>query len=331
VAKAAVEAGAAMLAVASLAEAEQLRAAEVTAPILMLNAGDPRLAERVVAADLIQTLCTLQMGRALSRPAQRLDRPARVHLKIDTGMSRLGESPERIGEFVRLLRRLPGLQFEGVFTHLATAEEADTSYARLQFARFLEAVETASQMGLNPPWRHVANSAATLRFPEMRLEAVRAGLLIYGIAPDMPDLPTAIELRPALTWKTRVAFVHSLPPGRPVSYSRTYVTTDDCLAGALPLGYADGFPRTASNRAQVLVRGTRCPVIGRVCMDQIMVDLTSAGEVKVGEEVVILGRQGGAQITVNELAEWAGTVVNEVTTRIGNRVTRHYLDRGKRE
>jgi alanine racemase len=326
VGRAAVAAGADGLAVACLTEAAELRRAGVSAPILLLAAGEPRAAARTVRLDLVQTACAEDTMRALSKAAQRLGRPARVHLKIDTGMGRLGVRPGEAAGFARLIESLPGLSLEGVFSHLATAESEDRTYADTQFERFQEALGALAGAGIAPGMRHLANSAATLRFPEMRLDGVRTGLLLYGLLPDAP-CPAAPDVRPALTWKTSLGFLHRLPAGSPVSYGGTHVTSRETPVGVLPLGYADGYPRHASNRAQVLVRGRGCPVIGVVCMDHTMVDLGPAPDARVGEEVVLVGRQGDARITANQLAQWAGSVVHEVPTVIGKRVRRVYLDR----
>jgi alanine racemase len=328
VARAAQQGGATGLAVACTAEGEQLRRAGLEGPILVLAAGDPAAAADLVALGLSHTVCTEEMAAALARAAERQGKQARVHLKIDTGMGRLGRWCQEADTFGAMVQRLPGVVVEGAFTHFATAEEADTSYLQLQFSRFEEALRALAAAGVRPPVRHAANSAAALRFPEMKLDAVRTGLLVYGLRPDAPGLPD-IELRPALAWKTRVAFARRLPEGCPVSYGRTYITPGERLVGVLPIGYADGYPRHASNRAQVLVRGTLCPVVGTVCMDHVMVDLTPAGEVAIGEEVVLVGAQQGRRITANQVAEWAGTVVHQVPTVIGNRVARYYTEGSK--
>jgi len=316
--------GAAGLAVSTFAEGAKLCRAGIHHSILLLCAGDPRRAGHIVRLGLVQTLCEAETARALSRASQRLGKPARVHLKIDTGMGRLGIRPEEAVPFAQCILRLPGVRLEGVFSHLATAEENPT-YARVQYERFCKALRSLSAAGIDPGVRHLANSAAALRFPEMRLDGVRAGLLIYGIRPDAPGL-APVDLRPALTWKTRVAFTHSLPAASPVSYGGTYVTHRDCLVGVLPVGYADGYPRQASNRGYVLVRGRPCPVIGKVCMDHTMVDLTPAERAGVGDEAVLIGRQGEPGITANHLAKWARAVVHEVTTLIAHRVKRVYVD-----
>ncbi len=326
-AAAALEAGADGLAVSCLNEAAELRMdAGIRAPLLVLAPGEPRAAAWIVRLDILQTACYDAMVEALSRAAQRLDKPARVHLKVDTGMGRLGLRPERAAEFARFITEAPGLRLEGVFSHLATAESDDPAYAQLQFERFDTVVRELSAAGIAPGLRHLANSAATLRFPAMLLDGVRAGLLVYGIRPDAPGL-APLDLRPAMTWKTRLSFLHRLPPGCCVSYGCTYVTERECLVGVLPLGYADGYPRRASNRSRVLLRGRMCPVIGVVCMDHLMIDASAVPDAEVDDEVILLGRQGNSAITPNQLAEWAGTVVHEVPTVIGHRVKHVYLDR----
>ena len=326
-ATAALEAGADGLAVSCLNEAAELRVdAGIRAPLLLLAPGEPRAAAWVVRLDIVQTACYEDMVEALSQAAQRLEKPGRVHLKVDTGMGRRGVRPERAAEFAAFIAARPGLRLEGVFSHLATAEAEDPSYASRQFTRYQEAVSAIAEAGISPGMRHLANSAATLRFPEMLLDGVRAGLLIYGIRPEAPDL-APLELRPALSWKTQVGFLQWLPAGCAVSYGGTYVTPRECLVGVVPVGYADGYPRQASNRSHVLLRGRLCPVIGVVCMDHMMIDATPAGKPTVGDEVVLLGRQGNSAITANHLAQWASTVVHEVPTVIGRRVKRVYLDR----
>jgi alanine racemase len=325
-ATAALEAGADGLAVSCLNEAAELRMdAGIRAPLLVLAPGEPRAAAWMVRLDIILTATDRVMVEALSAAAERLKKPARVHLKVDTGMSRLGVRPESAAEFAQFLTSQPGVQLEGIFSHLAAAESDDPAYTRLQHERFMKAVSDVAATGAQCGVRHLANSAAALRFPEMILDGVRAGLLVYGVQPDAPDL-APLDLRPAMSWKTRLSYLHRLPAGSPVSYGCTYVTERESLVGVLPLGYADGYPRSASNHAHALLRGQPCPAIGVVCMDHMMIDATEAEGAQVGDEVVLLGRQGNSAVTANRLAEWAGTVVHEVPTVIGRRVTRVYVD-----
>jgi alanine racemase len=327
----ALEAGADGVAVSCLSEAAELRMdARIRAPLLVLAPGDTRAAAWMVRLDIVQTACSAPMVEALSRAAERLEKPARVHLKIDTGMGRIGVRPEEAVEFATFLTSLPGIRLEGVFSHLATAEAPDPAYAHHQFGRFQEVLAQLHDAGVPLGMRHIANSAAALRFPDMLLDGVRAGLLIYGIMPDAPDL-AQIALRPALSWKTQLSFLHRAPAGSAISYGSTYVTDRDSVIGVLPLGYADGYPRQASNRSRVLLRGRECPLVGVVCMDHSMVDVSAVPEVRIGDEVVLIGKQGNAAITANRLAAWAGTTVHEVPTVIGHRVKRVYLDRERPE
>ena len=329
VARAALEAGAVGLAVASTDEAAALRRSGICGPILVLSAGDPAAAADMVQLGVTQTLCTTEMAEALAAAARQIGRPASVHVKVDTGMGRLGVLPENALAFVGSVCATPELRLEGVFSHLATAEDSDESYAREQFARFQRVLADLAAAGVGAGVRHIANSAATLRFPMMRLDVVRVGLLTYGIDPGAAGAQP-IDLRPALTWKTRLAFTKRVPAGTCVSYGRTYTTDAERSLGVLPVGYADGYPRHASNRAKVLVRGRLCPVVGVVCMDHVIVDVTSAPGAAVGDEVILVGRQGNATITANQLAEWADTVVHHIPTAIGSRAARVYLDRRTR-
>ena len=220
-ASAALAAGADGLAVSCLNEAAELRVdAGIRAALLVLAPGEPRAAAWMVRLDIVQTACYEPMVEALSQAAQRLDKPAKVHLKVETGMGRLGVGPERATEFARSVADSPGVRLEGVFSHLATAESEDPSYAQLQLERFNTALRELSAAGITPGMRHLANSAATLRFPEMLFDGVRAGLLLYGISPDGPDL-APLDLRPAMAWKTRLSFLHRVPAGWSVSYGRT--------------------------------------------------------------------------------------------------------------
>ena len=325
VAKAAAAAGADGLAVASLKEAAELRGAGIGAPILLLYPGDARMAGRAVRLGLTQTVCVEETIRALSRAAQQVDRQVGVHLKLDTGMGRLGVDPSEAVRFALVIAESPGVRLEGIFSHLATAEADDEAYARLQFVRYEAAVRGVREAGIEPGMRHIANSAATVRFPEMRLDGIRTGLLIYGIPPEAGG-QGPLELQPALTWKTRVAFARTVPAGSSISYGRTYHTRQTAVIATLPIGYADGYPRRASNRGQVFLRGRRCPIVGTVCMDYMMIDTTPAGGVSLGDEVVLLGEQGSERITAHDLAVSAETCVHEVSTVIGRRVARTYID-----
>jgi len=319
-AKAALAGGSTWLAVLSAGEGETLRQAGIAAPILLIGAGLPAHAEQAVANDLVHAVCTMEMAHALSTAAVSMGKQARVHIKVDTGLGRLGVEPEEAVEFASSIAGLSGIKVEGVFSHLSAAD-ADPVFSSHQFSvfqRVCSELEAAGRKGLT---RHIANSAATLRHPEMHLDLVRPGLLVYGLSSvAQPPIP----LRPALTWKARIYFVKRLAAGRRVSYAGTYVTRRATNVAVVLAGYADGYARALSNRASALVRGKRRPVAGRICMDQFLLD---AGDdpVGVGEEVVLIGRQGTEEITANQVAAWRGTSVYEVVTCVNKRVPRVYL------
>jgi alanine racemase len=297
----------------------------------------------------------LDIARAFSRAALELHRTARVHVKVDSGMGRLGVLPDQAATFIQALADLPGIEIEGVFTHFCCAD-TDLEYTRIQLARFLQLLEEAGSRGAKGPKRqtsnvksgstalnsypsipylHAANSAATLTLPESHLDMVRVGLAMYGLSPFSPvpspeptgpvaNQPSNIQhqLRPALSWKTTIAQVKSLPPGHPVSYGATYLCPDECRIAVIPVGYADGFRRAPSNFGEVLVRGQRAPIVGRVCMDQTMIDVTGIPGVRIGDEVVLIGPQGRQSITAEDVAVRLGTINYEVVSAILARVPR---------
>ncbi len=329
VARTALEAGATWLAVATLEEGVDLRKAGLTAPILVLGYIPPIQADTVVLYDLHPTVFHLDLVQALAQWGRALMRQVPVHVKVDTGMGRIGVRPEGLVEFVKAAKAFPQIELEGVFTHLATADEPDNDYAATQIARFSEALAGLREAGFTPKFRHACNSAGLMLHPAGHLDMVRAGIAIYGLAPD-PAVAWPVQLKPALTWKTRIGMLKTVEPGTPVSYGSTYRAAGRERIASLPVGYADGYFRLNSNRGEVLVGGRRCPVIGRVCMDQTMVRLPDDLEAKVGDEVVLLGEQGGEQITAADIAHTVGTINYEVVCAISKRVPRVYWKDGER-
>jgi len=326
VAKEVLEAGATQLGVATQKEALELRKAGIAVPILILGFTPSEDVAVSIKNKLAQTVFSLAQGVEIARRAKDLGLKAPVHLKIDTGMGRIGFLPDEKGlaDIVRLLE-LPGLQVEGIYTHLAQADSADKSSARRQLARFDEFLAKLKREGRKLPLIHAANSAAVMELPEAHYDLVRPGIMLYGLYPSEEMRRERVELRPALSWKTRVVHVKEVPPGTPISYSGTYVTGRTTRVATLPLGYADGFRRLLSNRGQVLIHGQRAPVIGRVCMDQTMVDVTDVGPVAVGDLVTLIGRQEQEEITAEEMAGWVGTINYEIVCGISDRVLRKYL------
>jgi len=265
----------------------------------------------------------LDVAQALSRAALALDRPACVHVKVDTGMGRLGVFPDQVVDFVRALRELPGLVVEGIFTHLSVADgtsQWEEEYTRQQLNSFNRVLDELTAAGIKIPLVHAANSAALLRMYS-RHTLVRPGIAVYGLDPS-PQVRCPPDFRPALTWKTQIAQVKELPPGSYVGYGAAYRTEGAERIAVIPVGYADGFRRSPRHWGEVLVRGQRAPIVGRVCMDQTMINVTHIPGVRQGDEVVLIGRQGDQEITVEEVAERLGTINYEVVAAILARVPR---------
>ncbi|NPV68627.1 MAG: alanine racemase [Anaerolineae bacterium] len=323
VARAALFAGASCLAVARVMEGVQLRQEGITAPILVLGYTMP--AEAIVGVDhnLTLTVTEAHIAEQVSARAVASGRLAAVHVKVDTGMGRFGLLPEEVVPFLRRLAALPGLRLQGIFTHFAAADAADQTYTRRQFAVFQEVLQAAQAAGIAFPLRHAANSAAALSLPETHLDAVRIGLAMYGLRPSA-EVEPPVALQPVLTLHSHVARVRVLPAGASIGYGCAYTTPRAMPVALVPVGYGDGYHRVLSNRGSVLINGCRCPILGRVSMDQIVVDVSEAGAVAVEDEVVLIGQQGAARIDAEEVAQLADTINYEVVTALTARVPRLY-------
>jgi alanine racemase len=324
VARVALRNGAEWLGVATVSEARPLREAGVTAPILVFGYTPPWQAREAARLDLRATVFDLDSARALAQAAREQGRVARAHVKVDTGMARLGLRAEDIPgivAFVRELRAVPGLEVEGLFTHFATADSLDQSYALRQLERFHAALAALAADGPLPPIIHAANSAALLTLPEARFTLARAGVAIYGLPPS-EEVALPEGFAPALAFRTVVAQVKWIPAGEGVSYGATYVTEQPTRIATLPVGYADGFRRAPRNWGEVLIRGRRAPLLGRVAMDQCMVDVTHIPGVEQGDEVTLIGRQGDDELTAQAVAERLGTSAYEVVSSLLARVPR---------
>jgi len=327
VARTALEAGASMLGVAYLDEAVALRQAGIGAPILIFGSELPENAPEIVHWGLRATLCTYELAKALSQAAVRLRRNAVVHIKVDTGMGRIGLKVEEIREFLRRILELPGIVVEGIYTHFATADgSGDGEFALAQMEHFRRVVSQLRKEGMELPIAHAANSAAVLRFPSAHLDMVRPGIMLYGLEP-FPGASYLADIRPAMTLKSRIVFLKEVPPGASVSYGRTFVAGRRTRIATVPIGYGDGYPRALSNRGKALVRGKRARIVGNICMDQLMLDVTHVEGVRVGDEVVLIGEQGDERITAEELASLAGTINYEIVTSLNGRIPRVYKDR----
>jgi alanine racemase len=316
-------AGVDYLGVGSLEEGLTLRQAGLTLPILLLLGLLPREAERAVAADLEVVLFRPDVALALAAAARNQMKQARVHLKVDTGMGRLGLLPQEVSEFLAVLKEFRQIEVLGLISHLAVADQADKTYTFRQLQEFTQLLAAARGQGWALPLSHISNSAALWEHQEAHFGMVRPGLLLYG-SPPAPGRPPPVELRPVMSLTTEVLQVKQLPPGSSISYGCTYTTPEGCDLAVLPVGYCNGYSRLLSNRGEVLVRGRRAPIRGRVCMNLTMVDVTGIPEVKAGDRVTLLGAEGDERISAEELAAWADTISYEVYCLLGAANLRRY-------
>ena len=327
VARAALAAGAWGLAVARVGEGVQLRQAGIGAPILVLGWIAPELAPVVVQHHLRPTVANLPQAEACAEAARAQGRRLPVHVKVDTGLHRYGVALHEAVPFLRALGQFPTLDVEGLYTHFACADDADPTVTREQLQRFHAVRQALAREGLTFSLLHAANSAGTLGFPDAHLDAVRPGLAILGYRPS-PHVPEAVPLRPAVSLRARVVRLMDLAPGATVGYGGSFRAERPMRVALVTLGYADGLPRCLSNHGELLVRGRRVRLVGRVSMDQCVVDVTSLPNVEVGDEVVAFGNQGDETISLDEFAARSDTISHEALTRIGPRVPRLYLRRG---
>jgi len=301
------------LGVSSVEEGVALRDAGVRLPILVLGSLYPFESALAAAAhDLTPVVASLESARRVAEVALRLRRRVNCHVKVDTGMGRIGVSPDAALDVVRLLAALPAVRAQGLYTHLACAE-TDAAFTAEQLRRFRRVVAALEREGLRPPLVHAANSAGTLRYPAARFDLVRPGLAAYGLYPGF---------EPVLSLKTKIVFLKTVPRGTPISYGATWRAKRPTRVATLPIGYGDGYSRSLSNRAEVLVGGMRCPVIGRATMDQIMVDVSRVPQTRVGQDAVLIGTQGRERVEAAELARLSGTIPYETATALSSRVPR---------
>lgn len=329
--------GADWFAVSNLEEALQLRLSGVKKPVLVLGFTPAEEARSLAQHNIAQCVYSTDYAQALSREAQRAGVTVRAHMKIDTGMSRLGfpfqdiNRDEGTVKEVKAACALPGLHPQGIFTHFAVSDEgpAGDAFTMRQFGCFKEMIEALQREGVTFEVRHCANSAAVFDYPLSHLDMVRAGIVLYGLAPS-GDLRSQPELSPVLSLRSVVSHVKTLLPGATVSYGRQFTADREISVATVPVGYADGYPRRLSpGGAQVLIHGKRCPILGRICMDQMMIDVTGLSEVGVGDTVTLIGRDGDEEITAGELAAWEDTISYEVVCGLSKRVPRVYLKNGK--
>lgn len=314
-------------AVATAEEAVSLREAGLQKPILILGYTFPYCYEELIRQKIRPAVFRADTIQELDACAGRLGKKAIVHVKVDTGMSRVGIRPNEEGlSFLRKLSQLPNIEVEGIFTHFARADEQDKRSAGEQLTQFTGFVEKAERL-LNRtiPIKHCSNSAGILTFPEANLSLVRAGITLYGLSPSAEVPKELLHLRPALSLKSHLVYVKELEAGTPVSYGGTYVTKERTRVATVPVGYGDGYPRSLSNKGYVLIRGKRASILGRICMDQFMVDVTAIPDACEGDEVTLIGTDGGEEITMEQLGDLSGRFNYELACDLGQRIPRVYL------
>lgn len=310
--------------VASLDEALSIREHNIKTPILILGYVPSEYADMVVQNDISSTVFNLQWAEALDKAAVKLGKRAKIHVKIDTGMGRLGFYPdEKNIQIIRKIASLPGIFLEGIFTHFAAADARDKTFAHEQLKKFNWFIKYLEDYGVKIPLKHSSNSAALIDIPEARFDMIRAGIILYGLYPSDEVKREIIDIIPVMRLKSKISFIKVLPPGHTVSYGRTYCCLSPTKVATVPIGYADGYSRLLSNKVWAVVRGVKVPLIGNVCMDQCMFDVTEVEGVKEGDEVILFGRKEDG-ITADDLASIIGTINYEVVSCIGPRVCRVY-------
>ncbi|MGI5879913.1 MAG: alanine racemase [Syntrophomonadaceae bacterium] len=310
--------------VATLEEALLLRSSGITKPILVLGSVPVNSLRLLVTNDIRATVFSESLAVELSRVAKELARPAYVHIKVDTGMGRLGIIPGNTAwKTVKTIYELPGIVTEGIFTHFAAADAAKADYTLQQLESFKSFVNQLEQSGIRIPIRHCANSAAIIQFPQSHMDMVRAGILLYGLYPSEQVRQGAISIIPAMTLKSRVSYIKTVPAGETLSYGRTYCCSQNTRVATVPIGYADGYRRSLSNKAMAVINGKLIPQIGTICMDQCLFDISQSDDVREGDEIILFGRpeQG---VTADDLANLSGTINYEVVCGISTRVPRTY-------
>ncbi|MFC1666860.1 alanine racemase [Candidatus Omnitrophota bacterium] len=323
VSRAIVKEGVDYLGVSSLDEARELRRVGIKNKIIMLGAILPEESEAVLRFNVIQTVSDLRIARILSKLGQAKNKNVRLHIKIDTGMGRLGFWHKEALDFVRSIASLKRIVIDGIFTHFPSAED-DRLFTHGQIKDFKALIEELWQHNIDIPVKHTSNSMALIDFKDSHMNMVRPGLIMYGLYPKM-NLMKRLDLKPTLKLRTKIVYVKSVSKGRSISYGRTYVTKRDTRIATIPVGYGDGYSRHLSNRADVLIRGRRAPIVGRVCMDMSMVDVGHLKDARIGDDVILIGRQGKEIIRVEELSALTKTIPYEVVCNIGRRVPRIYI------
>ncbi|MCT4619260.1 MAG: alanine racemase [Marinisporobacter sp.] len=318
--------GADRFAVATLSEALELRKVYKDIPILILGYTPENNAEEIIENNIIQTVYSLEQAKKFSQKAQALEKEIIFHIKLDTGMSRIGLKPDETSiAIVKEIDSLPNVVIEGMFTHFAVADATDKAFTYQQYEKFINFSNKIKEEGIDIPIKHVSNSAAIIDLPEMNLDMVRAGVILYGLYPSYEVKKDVIKLKPALSLKAKISHVKELDEEMGISYGLKYVTDKKSKIATIPIGYADGFTRMLSGKAEALVGGKKVPVVGRICMDQCMLDVTEVENVKVGDEVILIGTDGNNTILADDVGNLLDTINYEIVCMVGRRIPRVYV------
>lgn len=321
--------GADSLAVAICDEGVQLRENNIHVPILVLGYTPQGKMDEIIKYNLIQTVFSYEMAENISNSAKKLNKTAQIHIKIDTGMGRIGFTADEEGiEEILKINSLPNIHITGVFTHFAISDKKDKSFTFEQFEKFKYVIKKLKENGINNLISHASNSGAILDLNELNSDMVRAGIILYGLYPSKEVLHN-INLKPAMSIKTHISFIKTVGANTSIGYGRTYFTDKKTVVATVPVGYADGYSRILSNKARVIVNGKYCNIIGSICMDQFMIDVTECENIKVNDEVVLIGQQGECEITAEEIAYLQDTINYEIICNVGKRVPRVYIKNGE--
>ena len=329
IATALMEEGVYAFGVSNADEAMELRKFGFALPILVLGIIFPEDYHRIIENDIAITVDTPEAARLLSQEAQRLGKDAHIHIKLDTGMGRIGFACNKTSaEQIQEISKLPGIRISGIFSHLSRADEEDTSYSDTQFKKFSDMCSILADMGVDTGIKHIANSAATVTLPHTHLDMVRVGMIVYGFSPS-DYVAKSINLKGAMTFKTRICHIKTITDDSPISYGGRYIAKKGQKIATIPIGYADGFSRTLSGKASVLVCGERAKIVGNICMDQCMIDVSHIKNIKIGDEVIIFGSDGNNTITVESVALLSETINYEIVCSVTRRVPRAYIQGNK--
>lgn len=324
------ENGADRLAVAVLTEGIELRRSGIQCPIMVLGFTQLELIDEILRFDIEPSVYSYEFANQLSRMAMRKNKIAKIHIGVDTGMGRIGYLPteDSIKEILQI-HNLPNIKIESIFSHFSSADEADKAYTNLQAERYNWFLEKLKEEGMSTPKRNLANSAAIIDMSEYQYEIVRPGIILYGYYPSKEVKYERLNIKPVMSTKTNIVHIKTIKSGEFIGYGRQFKVEKESVIATLPVGYADGMSRLLSGKAKVLIKGQFAPVVGRICMDQCMVDVTDLKDVKFGDEVILIGEDGNNKITADEIGELLGTISYEVVCVVGKRVPRVYIKDGK--